>query len=140
MARFTAKGTKLLIGATGSPSTAPATSVAQLRDGSFEGGEIGMIDVTVLADEFREFLPGLGSPMNVEAEFIWDPADTNMSTILTNWLAKTKMTFGLEFPDSGAAVYWTEGWVTNVSIQGSLDTELVATVSFSGTGKPNFVP
>lgn len=139
MARYTAKDTQLLIGAAGSPSSAPATVVAQLRDGSFEGAEIGLIDVTVLADDWRERLPGLGEPMSLEAEFLYDPADTNMATLQTNWLAKTKMTFGLRLPDAGNAVWWSEGWVTNISVSAGVDSELTATVSFSGTGAPKFV-
>jgi hypothetical protein len=138
--RYTAKGTELLIGSATPPVVAPNTVVALLRDGSFKGAEIGMIDVSVLADDFREFLPGLGEPMSVDAEFIWDPADTNMVTIQTNWLAKTKMTFGLRFPDAGTAVLWSQGWVTNLTVNAGLDSELVATVTFSGTGAPTFVP
>ncbi len=137
MARYCIKGALVKIGST--PGTAPATTLGQVASGSADLGQVNFADLTVIGDETKVHCAGTKDALTLQVVVVFDPDDTNHDAVLDAFLAKTKITAGFTFPNTGASVIWSDGFWKNVTIplEGP-DGKLSATFEFQGTGDTTY--
>jgi hypothetical protein len=135
MAKFSAAGTLFKTGTAGG---APATTIGQVISGDVDFGSLNMIDTTVTTDGTKTNLAGTFEPMSVNVTVVWDPAETGAAAAMTAYLAKTLVSAGLTFPDTGAAVVFSDGYWTNVTAPVAIDDKMQASFTFMGSGARTF--
>lgn len=135
MAKFPAQGTLFKTGAAGS---APATTIGQVISGDVDFGSVNMIDSTVTSDATKTNLAGTFEPMSINVTVQWDPAEAGAAAVMTAYLAKTLVSAGLTFPDTGAAVVFSDGFWTNVTAPVAIDDKMQASFTFMGSGARTF--
>lgn len=118
MAKLNVKDSQFLIGSAGG---APATVVAQVRDGDVTLGEVSMIETTTITDGTKTMTAGVRDTMGGTITLVWDPAVATHATLMTNYLAKTLMAIGFKLRDNtpvtpGDVKFWYgDGYTTNIS-------------------------
>lgn len=135
MARYAANGTILKIGTAG---VEPATAVGDVETGEVDFGSTNMIPTVALGDSTGSMLPGTNDPIRVTGTIFLDPGSTVHDTLVDAKLGKTKISFGLYFPDTGAANIWSDGYVSEFSSPSVVDGALKASFTIQGTGAPTY--
>jgi hypothetical protein len=133
--KFSAKGAIIN---TGTKSVAPATQIGQVESGEVDFGELNLINVTTLEDLRKNYVPGTHEAMSMNVTVTWDPALIGHAAAMTAYLNKTEVSAGLTYPDTGAAVVYSNGFWTNVSTPVAVDGKLSAAFNFSGSGELTF--
>lgn len=81
----------------------------------------------------REYIAGLQNA-TVSAEVSWDPADTQQTTLETNFSAGTLTQFQIVFPDSGTTTYQFSGILTSFSTPAPVDGKMMASIEIQVSG------
>lgn len=137
MAKFNVKNAQFLIGTAGG---APATAVAQVRDGEVTIGELSMVETTTITDEAKTMTAGLRDTMGGAITIIWDPAVATHGTLMTNYLAKTLTAIGFKIRNAASSdvqFWYGDGFITNISApiaSNAGDAAMECTVSFKLAG------
>jgi hypothetical protein len=131
------KGALVKIGAAGG---APATTLGQVLSGSVDLGQVNFADLTVIGDETKVHCAGTKDAMTMEVVVLFDPDVTEQDTVLDAYIANTKVSAGVTFPQT-AAVFYSDGFWKNATIplEGP-DGKMTATFSFQGTGPITYTP
>jgi hypothetical protein len=137
MAKFNAAGSLFL---TGTAGVAPATTVGQVISGDVDFGSLNLVDSTTTADGTKTSLPGTFEPMSMNVTVEWDPAEGGAAAAMTAYLAKTLVSGGVTFADTGGAAVFSDGYWTNVSSPVAVDDKMQATFAFQGSGARTFTP
>lgn len=137
MAKYSANGASVVYG---TAAGTPATALGQVESGDADFGELTMTDVSTLDTTRKDYVPGLHESFSFSCVVTWDPALTGHGAAMTAYLAKTKISAGLIFPDTGAAIVYSDGYWTNVTPAVAVDGKLSATFTFKGTGALTFTP
>lgn len=135
MAKFPAAGALFKTGTAGG---APATTIGQIISGDVDFGSLNMIDSTVTTDGTKTNLAGTFEPMSINVTVMWDPAEAGAAAAMTAYLAKTLVSAGITFPDTGAAVVYSDGYWSNISSPVAVDGKMEATFAFKGSGARTF--
>lgn len=137
MAKFTVKGTLFKHGTAGS---APTTTVTQNGNLSAELGEREMVDVTTndSPSGVREFAANFLNSANMTQEFLYDPDNVNHEALRAAHAGGTKISFGFTLPNTGAAIFYADGYVTNFSLPLDMTSALMANFAFKATGPYTF--
>jgi hypothetical protein len=122
----------------GTAGTAPAVSLTQVTDCSPDLGATNMVDTTTIGDGTKTAAPGTHEGAEFGFTLNFDPSETSHATLLANKAAKTRMSFGITTPDTGAAVFWANGYITTLTLSGGVDSVLTASVSFKADGAYTF--
>lgn len=115
MSKLNVKDSQFLIGVAGG---APATPVAQVKDGNVELGEVSMVKTTTITDSTQTQVPGVRDSMSGTITVVWGPGVATHATLMTNYLAKTKTAIGFALRDNAPAnvvTYYGDGYLLNVS-------------------------
>lgn len=135
MAKFSIKGALFKTGTAGG---APATTIGQVLSGDVDFGAVTPIDSTTTSDDTDTILPGTFAPLAINCTVEWDPAETGAAAAMTAYLAKTLSSAGLTFPDTGAAVVYSDGYWMNVTAPVAVNDKMQATFTFAGSGPRTF--
>lgn len=137
MAKFNVKDSQFLIGASGG---APATVVAQVRDGNVDLGEVSMVETTTITDATKTMTAGVRDSMSGSVTLVWDPAVATHATLMTNYLAKTLTAIGFKLRDNAPSdkkFWYGDGYITNISApiaSNGGDAVMECTVNFKLSG------
>ena len=115
----------------GTAGVAPAVALTQVTDVSHNLGDTTLIDTTTIGDGTQTNKPGTHAPLQMTVTVNLDPSETSHSTIISNKIAKTRMSFGVTTPDTGAAIFWANGHVESLEISGSNDDKVTASITFT---------
>lgn len=137
MAKYSANGASVVYGTAG---VAPATALGQVDSGDVDLGELTMTDVSTLSDTRKDYVPGMHESFSFSCVVTWDPALSGHAAAMSAYLARTKISAGMVFPDAGAAIVWSDGFWTNVTPAVAVDGKLSATFTFKGVGAVTFTP
>lgn len=136
--KLNVKDSQFLLGVAGG---APATVVAQVRDGSVDLGEVTLVDTTTTTDSTNSQVPGVRESMEGTVTLVWDPSEATHATLMGNYLAKTKTAIGFAVRSNAPAdlvKYYGDGYIINVSapiaVQGG-NGAMECTVKFKLSGK-----
>ena len=138
MPKLNVKDSQFLIGAAGG---APATVIAQVRDGDVSLGEVSMVETTTITDTAKTMTAGVRDTMSGSITLVWDPAETTHSTLMTSYLAKTLKGIGFKLNDNtptAIKTWYGDGYITNISApvaSNGGDAVMECTVSFKLAGK-----
>lgn len=135
MSDLIANGVTVFVGTAG---VAPATALTQITDISPDLGATNLVDTTTIGDGTKTASPGTHEAMEFSVTLNFDPALTDHALLLTNKAAKTRMSFGITTPDTGAAVFWASGYITTLSMSGGVDSVLTASVAFKADSAYTF--
>ena len=135
MSDLVANGVTVFIGAA---TVIPAVALTQITDISPDLGATNMVDTTTIGDGTKTNAPGTHEAMEFSVTLNFDPAEASHATLLTNKAAKTRMTFGIITPDTGAAIFWANGYITTFSMSGGVDSVLTASVTFKADSAYTF--
>jgi hypothetical protein len=122
----------------GTAALAPTTPLTQVTDISPDLGATNMVDTTTISDGTKTVAPGTHEGAEFGFTLNFDPSETSHATLLTNKAAKTRMSFGITTPDTGAAVFWANGYITTLTLSGGVDSVLSASVSFKADSAYTF--
>lgn len=137
MAKFNVKDSQFLVGTAGG---APATNIAQVRDGDVSLGEVSMVETTTITDGTKTMTAGVRETMGGTITLVWDPAVATHATLMTNYLAKTLTAIGFKLRNntpSDVKFYYGDGYITNISApiaSGGGNAVMECTVSFKLAG------
>lgn len=137
MAKYSANGSSVVYGTAGAT---PAADLGQVESGDVDFGELTLTGVDTLDTTREESVPGTFKAFSFSCVVTWDPALTGHAAAMTAYLAKTKISAGFIFPDTGAAIVYSDGWWTNITPAVAVDGKLSATFTFKGTGALTFTP
>lgn len=135
MSDLIANGVTVFVGTAG---VAPATALTQITDISPDLGATNLVDTTTIGDGTKTAAPGTHEAMEFSVTLNFDPSLTDHALLLTNKAAKTRMSFGITTPDTGAAVFWASGYITTLSMSGGVDSVLTASVTFKADSAYTF--
>lgn len=136
--KINVKDSQLRIGVAGG---APATVIAQIKDGTVDLGEVSMSDATSTTDATNVMVPGIRESMEGQFTLQWDPALATHITLMTNYLAKTLMAIGFDVRSNAPAsivAYHGDAFIINMSaplaVQGG-NGVMESTLKFKLSGK-----
>lgn len=138
MPKLNVKDSQFLIGGAGG---APATVIAQVRDGDVSLGEVSMIETTTITDAAKTMTAGVRDTMSGSVTLVWDPAESTHGTLMTSYLAKTLKAIGFKLNDNtptAIKTWYGDGYITNISApiaSGGGDAVMECTVSFKLAGR-----
>lgn len=141
MAKLNVKDSQFLTGAAGA---APATAVAQVREGNVDLGEVSMVDTTTVTDATKTQVAGIRESMAGTVTLVWDPASATHATLMAAYLAKTLIGIGFNLRDNASPTpatvvkYYGDGFVTNISApiaSSGGNGAMECTVNFKLSGK-----
>ena len=115
MPKLNVKDAQLLTGVAGAN---PAVVLAQVKDGNVELGELSMVDTTTMTDSTKTQVAGVRDSMGGSVTVVWDPGAATHATLMTSYLAKTKIALGFDLRTNAPASivkYYGDGYVTNCS-------------------------
>lgn len=105
---------------------------------------ISKIDATTLAttDEYKEYLPGLIDPGDVEIEGWLDPDDAGQTALLTDLNARTEQDWIITFPTSISSAVWNgKGYCIGFTAGDATPEGMVPfTATISLSDKPTLTP
>ena len=132
-------GTLVKMGDGGAPET--FTTIAELvGDIGFDGMESEEIDVTThnnaVNGRFREKLPGLIDPGNLNFELNYVANDVTHISVRNAWLAQTKKNFQILSPTNDLIT--VSGYIMSMPIKYPTDNAITATIKIMITGAPVF--
>lgn len=135
MALYDAQGTKLYVGASGSPDASDQVlQVRRISDPSFTRS---WRDRTDLDGTWRAGKPGLPDIGEMSLEVFWDgDAGQQHDTLRAAFIANTMKNFKIAWPDGNQVVF--DGYVTGLSGSEEVDGDLVRTITLRGTGAAAF--
>lgn len=122
----------------GTAGSAPATAVTQFKNPSFNLGDTTLVDTTTVGDGTKTNKPGTHAPAKLTFTLNFDPSETSHATLLTNKSAKTRFSFGLTTPDTGAAVFWANGYVESFEFSTDSDAPITASVTLTADSAYTF--
>jgi len=135
MAMYDAQGSKLYVGASGSPDA--SDQVLQVRRISDPTFSRPWKDRTDLDATWRAGKPGMPEIGEMSIEVFWDSdAGQQHDTLRTAFINETKKNFKISWPDGNQVVF--DGYVTNLGGAEEVDGDLVRTFTLHGTGAPAF--
>lgn len=138
MAKKTTAGILCQIGTAGG---APATTIGQVRSSDIDWGARNMVDSTTSTETTKTNLAGTKEPLSGSVTVAFDGSETGFAAAATAWAAGTLISFGFTYSDAGAAVIYSDGYVTNITTPGAgVDTLSEATITFMGSGAPTYTP
>lgn len=135
--KFNVKDSQFLVGTAGG---APATVIAQVRDGDVTLGEVSMVETTTITDGTKTMTAGVRETMGGTITLVWDPAVATHATLMSNYLAKTLTAVGFKLRDNTPAdvrFYYGDGYITNISApiaSGGGNATMECTVTFKLAG------
>jgi hypothetical protein len=124
----------------GTAAATPATEVGQVAEGSVDLGELSMVDTTTITDATKTMTAGVRDSMSGSFTLVWDPALASHASLLTSYLAKTKISLGFKLRSNVPAqieFYYGDGYLTNVSApiaSGGGNARMESTISFKLAG------
>lgn len=132
-------GTLVKMGDGGAPET--FTTIAELRgEIAFDGMESEEIDVTThnnaVNGRFREKIPGLIDPGNVNFELNYVANDVTHVAVRNAWLAQTKKNFQILSPFNDLIT--VSGYIMSMPISFPVDDSINAKIKIMITGVPVF--
>lgn len=96
------------------------------------------IDVTTLADTFRQFIPGLADAGEVAFGGNFYPSDSGQAALKTAAFAKTESEFTITFPTSLGATWTFDGIITKFSTgEANQDGSIPFEITVKVTGEPD---
>lgn len=137
MAKFNVTNSQFL---TGTAGAAPATVLAQVRDGDVTLGEVSMVETTTITDGTKTMTAGHRDTMGGTISLIWDPGIATHATLMTAYLAKTLISIGFKLRNATPAdveFYYGDGFITNISApiaSGGGNAVMECTVTFKLAG------
>lgn len=139
MSKLNVKDSQFLIGTAGG---APATQVAQVRDGNVSLGEVSLVDTTTITDGTKTSTAGVRDSMSGSVTLVWDPDSATHATLMTNYLAKTLTAIGFKTRTNAStpvdvAFHYGDGYITNISApiaSGGGNAAMECTVNFKLAG------
>lgn len=136
MAGQDAFGAKLAQSNMGSSPT--FTEIANVSNIGGPSVSIEALDVTAhdSADEFKEFIGGLGDGGEVSLSLNWDSTEATHNTLVTTALARSNVDYKLTFADGGEWAF--EALITGLEFDNPVDGKEEASVTFKVSGKPVF--
>jgi len=119
----------------GTAGGAPATTVGQVRSSDIDFGNLNLVDSTCSTDGTKTREAGTFEPLSGSVTCAFDGAEAGIAACITAYLAKTKISFGVTYADAGAAVVYSDGYVTGVTGPAAgVDTLSEVTITLEGTG------
>jgi hypothetical protein len=139
MAKLNVKDSQFLTGTAGG---APASVIAQVRDGDVSLGEVSMIETTTITDGTKTMTAGSRDTMGGSITLVWDPAATTHAALMTAYLAKTLLAIGFKLRDNASTPadvksFYGNGYITNISApiaSNGGDAVMECTVNFKLAG------
>ena len=131
------QGTKLSYLST-EPST--YTDICAIQTISGPDGSAATIDATTLCSTAKEFIVGLPDYGTVSLTGLYDPADTAIGALKTQFDAQTEESFKITLADTGAAEITFDGYVTQFSWDIQPDDVVKVNISIKVTGAVTVTP
>lgn len=131
------QGLELQIGG-GSPLA--YTAIPEVVSFSGPGGAGQVIDVTDLSSDAIEKIMGLPDEGELSFEINYIPTDAQHAALRTARANQTLTKFGLKFTDTGETTWTFEGFVTNFSITGGVNSAVKASVTIAISGSVTETP
>jgi hypothetical protein len=147
MAAFTSFGSTLKVGALNAGAyQAPTLAVGEILSMNVDGMTLNPVEITTITDRFRKFTPGLIDSGSISLEVNLDPDDAQQATIIdqldasAGTTAPVNLSWLVEFGSStnkGATMSGI-GMVTAMSVKGSLDAAVTASITIKWSGAVTF--
>jgi len=147
MAAFTSFGSTLKVGALNAGAyQAPTLAVGEILSMNVDGMTLNPVEITNITDRFRKFVPGLIDSGSISLEVNLDPDDAQQATIIdqldasAGTTAPVNLSWLVEFGSStnkGATMSGI-GMVTAMSVKGSLDAAVTASITIKWSGSVTF--
>ena len=147
MAAFTSFGSTLKVGALNAGAyQAPTLAVGEILSMNVDGMTLNPVEITTITDRFRKFTPGLIDSGSISLEVNLDPDDAQQATIIdqldasAGTTAPVNLSWLVEFGSStnkGATMSGI-GMVTSMSVKGSLDAAVTASITIKWSGAVTF--
>lgn len=136
MSMYDAQGTKLYVGASGSPdASSQVLQVRRISDPAFTRPWKDRTDLDATA--WRSGKPGLAEIGEMSFECFQDgDAGAQHDTMQNAFVGNTLKNYKILWPDGNQVVF--EGYVVGISGQEEVDGDLVRTYTIHGTGTPSF--
>lgn len=135
MAMYDAQGSKLYVGAQGSPD--PSAQVLQVRRISDPNFSRSWKDRTDLDSTAREGKPGLMDIGEFSIEVFQDSnAGQQHDVLLQAFTSNTEKAFKITWPDGDQVTF--DGFVTGIGQTEEVDGDIVRTYTMRGNGAPSF--
>lgn len=136
MAEYPARGCVLSrINTAESPTT---TVIGEVTSFSGFDGAASEIDVTSLADTFKQYLKGVADRGSFSMDVNFDPADVGQVDIRADLAVSASRTFTLVLTDSPATTITFTAFVMSFSIAGGVDDAITGTIGLKITGNWTF--
>ena len=126
-----AQGTELQLGS-GSPLT--YTKIAEINSFSGPGGNVSVIDVTDLSSSAKEKRAGINDNGQIGFECNFIPTNTQHAALRTAKENRTTIKVKLVFTDTGATEWTFDAIVVGLSVSGSVDGVVKASVQLEISG------
>jgi len=122
----------------GTAAAEPSTVLDNVKSISPNFGDTNLVGTTALGDGTKSVGAGTNEPMSIEFAMLFDPGDSGHDAIVDAKLAKTLISMGVFYPNTGNTETYSDGFITAISTPIEIDGDLVVNCTFSGSGAPTY--